>query len=152
MFSYRAYGLSVRSELALLELQPHEGNTDVWIHFGKAKWPVSLSWSDKAYEFCLAGKDLYLFWQDAGVFLLRNGQEIVVDSLPDANEATIRLLLTASLAMVLHQRGILAIHASVVAINNQSAVAFLGEKGWGKSTLAAALHARGHTFLSDDLL
>ena len=39
-----------------------------------------------------------------------------------------------------------------VAIDRQSAVAFLGEKGWGKSTLAAALHAQGHTFLSDDLL
>src|SRR5690606_4563991 len=29
---------------------------------------------------------------------------------------------------------------------------FLGEKGWGKSTTAAALNARGHALVADDLL
>jgi hypothetical protein len=34
---------------------------------------------------------------------------------------------------------------------NGGAVAFLGGRGWGKSTLAAALHAQGHSLLADDV-
>ena len=150
-FSYSAYGLGIQSEISLPELPQARGSSDVWIRFGTAKWP-GLTRAGKPYSFFLDGTDIYLSWHDAGVFLVRRGQEIIVDPLPEVNEAVIRLLLAGTLAMVLHQRGVLAIHASVVAINGQSAVAFLGEKGWGKSTLAAALHSQGHTFLSDDLL
>jgi hypothetical protein len=31
------------------------------------------------------------------------------------------------------------------------AVAFLGESGWGKSSMSAALHARGHGVMADDV-
>jgi hypothetical protein len=48
------------------------------------------------------------------------------------------------------QRGRLVLHASAVAIDGQ-AVAFLGDSGWGKSTTAAALHARGHPLVADDV-
>ena len=54
-------------------------------------------------------------------------------------------------AALLQQRGILALHASTVAINNE-AVAFLGWKGMGKSTTAAFLYRRGHTMISDDIV
>jgi hypothetical protein len=42
------------------------------------------------------------------------------------------------------------LHASAVALDG-GAVAFLGGPGWGKSTLAAALYARGHGILADDV-
>jgi len=35
---------------------------------------------------------------------------------------------------------------------NGNAVVFLGNKGYGKSTMAATLYARGHSFLADDLV
>jgi hypothetical protein len=43
------------------------------------------------------------------------------------------------------------LHASAVTIDGV-AVAFLGDKGWGKSTLAAYMQARGHHFLTDDVV
>jgi hypothetical protein len=60
-------------------------------------------------------------------------------------------LLGPVLAMLLHQRGLLSLHASAIAVDG-SAVVFLGEKGQGKSTIAAGLYARGHTLIADDLV
>ncbi len=34
---------------------------------------------------------------------------------------------------------------------NGSAIAFIGDRGWGKSTTAGALHARRHQLMSDDV-
>ncbi len=52
--------------------------------------------------------------------------------------------------MLLHQRGYLVLHASAVVCAG-GAAAFLGASGWGKSTLAALLHARGHALVTDDV-
>ena len=54
------------------------------------------------------------------------------------------------MAIVLYQRGLLALHASVVEINH-GAIAFLGVSGRGKSTTAAAFHAKGYTITNDDV-
>ncbi|MCB0257820.1 MAG: hypothetical protein KDI55_29190, partial [Anaerolineae bacterium] len=42
------------------------------------------------------------------------------------------------------------LHASAVRLPGGHVIAFLGESGWGKSTLAAALQARGSSLISDD--
>jgi hypothetical protein len=54
-------------------------------------------------------------------------------------------------AILLHLRGLLTLHASAVEIDGM-AVAFIGEKGMGKSTTASYLVAQGHRLLSDDLI
>jgi ABC-type glutathione transport system ATPase component len=75
-----------------------------------------------------------------GAFLVRGGREIMIDAVPGVDARTLRLsLLGPALALVLHQRGRFVLHASTVAVAG-SAIAFLGEKGWGKSTIAAALY------------
>lgn len=51
---------------------------------------------------------------------------------------------------LLRQRGVLALHASSVSIDD-AAVLFVGDQGAGKSTTAAALALRGFPALSDDL-
>lgn len=51
----------------------------------------------------------------------------------------------------MHQRGHLVLHASAVAMGDR-VVAFIAEKGHGKSTMAAALHARGYSLVTDDVL
>ena len=150
-FSYRAYGLEIGSELPLPELPAGRRHSDTWIRFGKVKWPGPID-QNLPYNFLVDENSIYLSWQEAGRFLIREGREIIVDPLLGIDEAIIRLLLAGILGVLLYQRGVLTIHASVVAIDNESAVAFLGDKGWGKSTLAAALHTQGHSFLSDDLL
>jgi hypothetical protein len=54
------------------------------------------------------------------------------------------------MAYLLRQRGWLPLHASVVAMGEQAAL-FLGSSGEGKSTTAAAFHARGHLVIADDV-
>lgn len=55
------------------------------------------------------------------------------------------------LSYVLRHRGVLALHASAVVVNEQ-ALAFCGFGGAGKSTLAAAFAAAGYAVLSDDVV
>jgi hypothetical protein len=93
-----------------------------------------------------------LSWEGAGAFLVRHGREIVVDARPDADPRFIAHLIAGpALAVVLHQRGRLVLHASAVSVGGEI-VAFLGHSGCGKSTVAAALHARGCTLVTDDVL
>ena len=84
--------------------------------------------------------------------MVRDGHEIVVDPAPGAEERTLRLfILGPALALLLHQRGRLILHASAVEIDGD-AVAFLGGPRWGKSTTAGALHVRGHPLVADDVV
>jgi hypothetical protein len=55
------------------------------------------------------------------------------------------------MGLILHQRGRLVLHASAVALPS-GAVAFVGWKGAGKSTMAGSLVARGHSIIADDAL
>ena len=59
-------------------------------------------------------------------------------------------LLGSAMGMLLHQRGILPLHANAVEINGR-AFAFMGASGAGKSTLAAWFYDRGYAVLSDDV-
>jgi hypothetical protein len=69
----------------------------------------------------------------------------------DAGEDDILIFLMGSvMGALLHQRNILVLHGSAIAVNGQS-VAFCGPSGIGKSTLAAGFHQRGYRFLADDL-
>lgn len=53
------------------------------------------------------------------------------------------------LALALHLRGAVLIHASAVEVGGR-AILFAGQSGSGKSTTAAMLHGRGHRVLADD--
>jgi hypothetical protein len=87
-----------------------------------------------------------------GVLAIRSGTEIAID--PPGSEMDSRLLryfvLGTALRALLHQRGFLVLHASVVELAG-SGVAFIGTNGAGKSTIAAAFLASGQRVLSDDI-
>ncbi len=91
------------------------------------------------------------FWNEVGAFLVREEREIVVEAAPGAEEAILRhYLLGPVLAVALHQRGLLVLHASAVRIG-QGAVVFMGDSGWGKSTLAAVFYQQGHALVTDEV-
>ena len=100
--------------------------------------------------YSVAAKNAYLHFKEVGTFFINEGREIVIQPLPKIEERLIRLpLLGAAFAVLLNQRGYFVLHSSAVAVGNK-AVAFLGNKGDGKSTMAAMLTSRGHYLLSDD--
>ena len=106
----------------------------------------------KGLKWFVTSEEAYLSWKDIGTFCVRKGNEIVVDPASDVDQSSLCLfILGPVLGMLLHQRGLLVLHASVVAIND-GVVAFLGDQGWGKSTIAAALHSHGHSIFADDIL
>lgn len=149
LFSYTAYGLNISSALALPELVPAEGTADLIVRFGK----VELAHLDPSASGCIRATsgEVHLFWKEAGAFLVRDGREIVVDPAPGIDERILRLVvLGPGLGALLYQRGWLTLHASSLDVGGE-AIAFLGEKGEGKSTMAAALCARGHRLVADDV-
>ncbi|MGB0723456.1 MAG: hypothetical protein ACPGU7_13780 [Gammaproteobacteria bacterium] len=150
---YRAYGLVIRSALELPELlpmAPHGRLTaDVVISTG-GPWP-------RVDNVFLRKKRMMLAegiaeFDPAGVARYRcvGGRTILVDVHPGADPAMVRLyLLGRVMGALLHQRGMMPVHASAVSIKGRAWI-FCGPSGAGKSSLAAALHRRGHRLLCDD--
>ncbi len=148
---YQAYGLGIESALPLPELVSSETGEDIRIQFGQLLSPPAAA-ETVGYHYWAVGQDVYLFWQELGTFRIRAGQEITLDPAPQIEESRLRPpVLGACMAVLLHQRSYLVLHASAVVLPT-GAVAFLGDKGWGKSTMTAALHEQGHPFLTDDVL
>ncbi|MEJ5364709.1 MAG: hypothetical protein WHS86_06400 [Desulfosoma sp.] len=107
---------------------------------------------EDGYKCAMTANEAYLEWKIVGRFAILNGKHITVDPAPGVDESVIRVpLLGMVMAVALMQRGLLVLHGSVLGMG-KTAVAFLGDKGFGKSTLAAALYARGHRLISDDIL
>ena len=94
---------------------------------------------------------LRLVYDDTGTFdISGNGGEVVWWAAgQSATEAVRTDVLGRVLAMALHGRGILTLHASAVSIHG-AGVVFLAPKGFGKSSLAAALLQAGARLISDD--
>lgn len=103
-----------------------------------------------------AGKDGHMYWlrfPRIVDFQLSPGSDSITayrhDGIPDQ---TIRhLLLDQVIPRLLSHQGKQILHASCIQTEN-SALAFCGESGWGKSTLAAYFHSEGHPLLTDDCL
>ncbi|MGB1251980.1 MAG: hypothetical protein ACPG8W_15290, partial [Candidatus Promineifilaceae bacterium] len=84
-------------------------------------------------------------------YLVSNGNKIVVEPAPNALESDIRVFLLGScIGTLLHQRKILALHASAIEYNG-NAILFAGNSGAGKSTLLNAFLQRGYKMLTDDV-
>ena len=146
---YTAYGLSIRSEIALpLPPAPRSG-AQVSIRMGTV--PETLGGSRTGRRVWQAAPGAFLMAVDGVArYLVREGREITVEPAPGGGEAVAPILLGSVLAACLKQRGILTLHASAIA-TDAGAVLFSGHSGRGKSTLLAALVQRGYPMLCDDV-
>jgi len=83
-------------------------------------------------------------------FLLTGGRAIGYQPEPAAEPGdVVTFLIGTVFGILLHQRGLVVLHASGVELNGRAAL-FLGSSGAGKSTLAAALVQRGYPLVTDD--
>jgi hypothetical protein len=159
VFSYLAYGLRILSPIPLAPLSvlpplsPEEA--DVVVHLNAATEAPPGASANPYGEAALMEADAEsatLAWAGVGQFVVRNGREVVITPTAGCEEHSLCLFFIGPvLATLLHQRGMLVLHASAVLVDGE-AVAFLGGSGWGKSTLAGAFYSRGYTMMSDDLV
>jgi hypothetical protein len=147
LYAYRAYGITLSSELPLPELEPgDEAASEVTIRFGGE------SGVRASGTFLVEDGFAFAQWPEVGAFTVLNGQEVVVYPGSGVDPELLRLpLLGPVLGLLLHQRGMLVFHANAVLVDG-SAVLFLGAKGHGKSTMAAAFLGRGYRVLADDVV
>ena len=145
---YRLFGLAVVSDVPLPELvaDPGEAPADVRIRLGRIDAPA-----DTAPGLHVDGDDALLVVQSIGRFLTRGGREMIVEPAAETSVRNLRLyLLGSGFAAILHQRGLLPLHANAVVVDGR-AIGFMGHPGAGKSTLAAWFHDRGFDVLADDV-
>jgi hypothetical protein len=144
---YSVFGLVIASEIELAELEPAGPGSapDAVVRRG----PVALPDAPPGYS--ASGDCTLLTIPRVGRYLISGGREVVVDPAPGASERNVRLfLLGSAFGALLHQRGLLPLHANAIEIDGR-AFAFCGHSGAGKSTVAAWFHDRGHRILADDV-
>jgi hypothetical protein len=150
---YIVAGLTVRSEFPLPELLPiprGETSPDVEIRYDSV--PESLHRATRPTpEAQITPEAVLLDIPGIGRFLVSAGKEIRVEPDSEVKAEDLRLfLLGSAFGAMYFQRGYFPLHASVVVING-GAVAFSGDPGAGKSTLAAWMNSQGYPLLCDDV-
>jgi hypothetical protein len=162
---YRAYGVSILSELPLPLREAHR-------EFGPTLYELEIRLSERplvgaarqevtpqssplpgSYFGQMLDGSSYVRWDDVGEALIsRNGRSIACRPFPQTDpESFYVYLLGQALSFALVKGSFEPLHATAVAVGDQ-AIAFLGDCGFGKSTLAAAFLQAGHRLLTDDLL
>lgn len=150
-FSYQVHGFTIHSEIECPELAPERNdNPDVRVCFGSLSH-IPLDEERQGTNNFTGEGTMLLNIRGVARFSVRNGEEIVIDPCPEAEESLLRLfLLGTAFGCILHQRRLLPLHANAI-LHNGEAVLFLGHSGMGKSTLAAAMKGRGYKVLADDV-
>ena len=160
--TYAAFGGFLRSEIEFPELTRAPDRA-------LANWMVAVDHRERAWEEFVPigerriGHEQYRLWRGpgglrleyshAGTFdLLSDGSRIVwyyrADALPELVRS---IIIGPVIALALELGGFLCLHGSAVTIESR-AIAFLGPKHFGKSTLATALTTAGAKLIGDDLL
>lgn len=151
-YHYFTFGLHIQSELELPPLLVADSSSlpDVSITIGST--PESLAnCPKKGVAFEIAPNEFLLDLRNIARFYVTNGNSIIVEPKENSDEDDIRLFLLGScFGAILHQRKILAMHASAIA-HEGKAVLFTGISGVGKSTTANAFRLKGFKMLTDDV-
>lgn len=152
--AYRAFGLSILSEIHLPELPELVGPNHI------IDIEVEIDRSNKLFDkFSFFQKklvvedDLVMFEVlETAVFCIKSGKKIIIAPYKDSDPDKIRLFVLGScMGAILVQRKQLPLHGSAVAIDGK-AYALIGDRGAGKSTLASAFLSNGFKLLSDDII
>ena len=145
-FDYSLFGLHIRSDLRLPELRSARLGTkpQVRVQLGRV--------AAVARDGLVPIENGAQLTIDAiARYAIEDGSTITIDREADVPDANVRLyLLGSAMGILLHQRGLLPLHANAVEIDGQ-AYAFTGASGAGKSTLAAWFHDHGYPIIADDI-
>lgn len=148
---YTVFGVGISSEIVLPELVQSENDPVVFIRMSSDDFANPA----KQHLQCHGeynSEEAVVSFKNVGSFRIRGGTDIDIWQDSCADNRLIRMFLHGIVsAILLHQRGLLVLHGSCMAIQDR-AVGFLGPSGAGKSSMAAGLHQRGHDVLSEDIV
>ena len=101
--------------------------------------------------FTIERDEAIFYFREIGLFIVRGGKTITLIPAAESSPLLTRQVLVGTImATLLYQRGLLVLHASAVNVNGE-AIAFLGQSGEGKSSMAAAFEAQGYGIITDDV-
>jgi hypothetical protein len=150
---YRAFGLTIDSDVALEELSPAGGDAppDLVIRKTGLGRPLPPAGSSPVFDYH-DERGVVMIWPGVAGFRLVGGDLVEIEPYPDAPERFLAFpILGPVMAWMLDRKGLLVLHSSAVAIDGKC-VCFLGDKLAGKSTTAAAFLRQGAKLVTDDLL
>ena len=154
------FGGCLRSEIPLPELPPIQAAEPDWFFQRAAELPANGTYlgddrvdADIRVRCSKLPDGFQLDFDDTGTFdVVDHGRRIAwTPGATTAMELVRADLLGGVFSVALHLQGLLCLHGSAVGIG-ETAVAFLANKGAGKSTLATAMCAAGATLITDDML
>ena len=150
-YTFKAFGLNITSEFPFHALKADEkGIFDLSVK--RAKLPESLDKPDYTGINIECKQNLFLLKvPNVAKFLIKNGDEILIDPNPEAELREIELFFLGSvLSVILMQRNIIPFHGSAFEKDGK-AVIITGNSGAGKSTLLRYFISQGYKAISDDV-
>lgn len=161
-YSYRMYGQSVRSRIPLpmpREVSPGPPGIELVNASASLESPATFQaghtpgHDDWFHLLKLDNGGSYLRWTHLGEFWISpDGRRITCRAFSGTSKEMFRTyMVPQAVSCALVKQGIEPFHATVAVVNGE-AVAFLGNCGYGKSSLGASFLRAGHRLLTDDLL
>lgn len=153
---YLAYGLVIDSEVDLPELRKlamgDRSAADVVIRVAPTSRDAVIDGADYGPFYRMSPGHIWFDVPDVAEFIVRDGNEIIVNPRVGVDDGGIRLfLLGSAFGAILSQREFLTLHGNAIRIGDHCMVC-VGDSGAGKSTLAAGFMRRGFDILADDVV
>jgi hypothetical protein len=150
---HRLYGVVVEAPRAL-PAPPAAGPAHITIREHPTRFRSPLPPDPQGYAYAVLEQgDIHVSWSDLFDFVVQHdGASIDVYWEPRAHaEPVYTYLISQVISVALLQQRIESLHASAVAWRDR-AIILVGDSGYGKSTLTAALLRAGAQLITDDLL
>jgi hypothetical protein len=152
---YEAHGLRIKTSIPFPEMGPpsdqNDNSYDVEVRKEKIYRDDAISNLERQ-KFSANKRYLDYAIPDIGYIRVKDNNEIIIDKKGGPVNRTSRLfVLGIGLSILLYKRGRLVLHSSAVE-TKEGAVLFIGEKGAGKSTLAATFASKNRSVISDDIV
>lgn len=149
--TYEVYGLTISSEFEMRELRPCQNPSTIDVAVKYAN--LGLMHPDATRKFTFSENRQVIVLPPVAAFVILGTDTVLVEPKPGVSVDILAVpFLGPVLAILLHLRGKFVLHGSAISFNGK-AYGFVGDKGAGKSTLAAMLLKNpGVQLLTDDLL
>jgi hypothetical protein len=150
-FTYRAFDLTIQSDLKLPDLPETDGEPEVHIRRGVIpEWSgdTTIRYGDR---FKIRGQEWSVNFKSLPfASIIKNGNLVQYQADPENGDLTRLHVLGSCIGALLFQRGLVPLHGNSIA-TSQGAAILAGMIGAGKSATTLALLDKNHRLIADDI-